>query len=124
VHNGAVYNEFTVFKKAYDSIRRELLSNVLADIGVHMKRMRFGKKSLNKIYSKFGIKTCLMFIIHKKRRCFYSVAIDSVLENAIGKVHYKARETENYVTLFGKRYIPYRRTQTLKLSLTRMSGNK
>jgi len=117
VHNGAVYQEFMVFKKAHDSIRRELLSNVLADIGVHMKRMRFGKKSLNKIYSKFGIKTCLMFIIHnglKKRRCFFSVAIDSALENANRKVHHKARETENDVTLFGKSYIPYRRTQTLK----------
>jgi hypothetical protein len=50
----------------------------------------------------------------QKRRCFYSVAIESALENANGKVHHKPREIENDVTLFGKIQIPYRRTQTLK----------
>lgn len=38
----------------------------------------------------------------QKRRCFYSVAIESALENANGKVHHKPRETENDVTIFGK----------------------
>jgi len=46
------------------------LSNVLTDVGVHMKRMRFGKKSLNKIYSKFGLKafvSCLLFTMVSKK---------------------------------------------------------
>jgi hypothetical protein len=39
----------------------------------------------------------------QKRRCFYRVAIDSALENAIGKVHHKLREIENEdVALFGR----------------------
>jgi hypothetical protein len=68
-----------------------------------------------------------MFIIHnglKKMRFFCSVAIDPALENVNGKEHHKPRETENDVTLLGKREIPHRTTQTLKLSLTRMFVNK
>lgn len=38
----------------------------------------------------------------QKRGCFYSVAIESALENSNGKVHHKPREIENDFTVFGK----------------------
>jgi hypothetical protein len=45
------YNE-TDFKKAYDSVRREVLYNVLRDFGIHMKLVRLIKMCLNEIHSK------------------------------------------------------------------------
>jgi hypothetical protein len=68
------------------------LSIVLTDDGVHTKRMLFGKKYRNKIYSKFDSKHLFHVYysqLSQKRRCFYSVVIESALENASGKVHHK-----------------------------------
>jgi hypothetical protein len=36
-HNGRVYQLFIDFKKAYDSVRREVLYNILIEFGIPMK---------------------------------------------------------------------------------------
>jgi hypothetical protein len=36
-HNEAVHQLFVDFKKAYDSVRREALYNILAEFGIHME---------------------------------------------------------------------------------------
>jgi hypothetical protein len=47
------------FKKAYDSVRREVLYNILIEFGVPMKLIRLIKISLNKMYRKVCIGTYL-----------------------------------------------------------------
>jgi hypothetical protein len=43
---------FRDFKKAYDSVRREVLYNILIEFGVHMKLVTLIKMCLKEIYSK------------------------------------------------------------------------
>jgi hypothetical protein len=40
------------FKKAYDSVRREVLNNILIAFGIPMKLVTLIKMCLNEIYSK------------------------------------------------------------------------
>jgi hypothetical protein len=40
-YNETVHQLFIDFKKAYDSVRRELLYNILIEFGVPMKLVRF-----------------------------------------------------------------------------------
>jgi hypothetical protein len=44
---------FIDFKKAHDSVRREILYNILTEFGVPMKLVRLIKMCLNETYSKF-----------------------------------------------------------------------
>jgi hypothetical protein len=43
------------FKKAYDSVRREALCNILIDFGMPMKLVRLLKMCLNETYSEVRI---------------------------------------------------------------------
>jgi hypothetical protein len=43
---------FIDFKKAHDSVRREVLYNILIEFGVPMKPLRLIKMHLNKMHSK------------------------------------------------------------------------
>jgi hypothetical protein len=54
-YNETVHQLSVDFEKAYDSVRREVLCNILIEFGVHMKLVRPIKMCLNETYSKILI---------------------------------------------------------------------
>jgi sorting nexin-29 len=54
-YNETVYQLFIDFKKAYDSVRREVVYNILIEFGVPMKLDRLIKMCLNETYSKVHV---------------------------------------------------------------------
>jgi hypothetical protein len=54
-YNGTVHQLFIDFKKAYDSVRREILYNILNGFGIPVKLVRLIKMCLNETYSKVRI---------------------------------------------------------------------
>jgi sorting nexin-29 len=54
-YNETVHQLFILFKNACDSVRREVLYNILIEFGVPMKLVRLIKMCLNKMYSKVRI---------------------------------------------------------------------
>jgi hypothetical protein len=58
-YNETVDQLFVDFKKAYDSVRREVLYNIPMEFGVPMKLVRLIKMCLNKTYGKVCIGTHL-----------------------------------------------------------------
>jgi hypothetical protein len=51
-YNGTVHHLFIDFEKAYDSIKREVLYNILIEFGMPKKTVRLIKMCLNETYSK------------------------------------------------------------------------
>jgi hypothetical protein len=51
----SVHQLFIDFKKAYDSVRREVLYSILIEFGIPMKLVRLSKTCLNETYSKVRI---------------------------------------------------------------------
>jgi hypothetical protein len=51
-YNKTVHQLFVDFKKAYDSVKREVLYNILLEFRVPMEKFRLIKMCLNEIYSK------------------------------------------------------------------------
>jgi hypothetical protein len=51
-YNGVVHQLFVDFKKAYDSVRREVLYNILIEFGIPLKLERLIKMCLNETYSR------------------------------------------------------------------------
>jgi len=60
-----VHHLFVDFKKAYDSVRREVLYNILIEFGIPMKLVKVIKMCLNETYSRVwvGKNLCDMFPI-------------------------------------------------------------
>jgi hypothetical protein len=54
-YNGTVYQLFIDFKKAYDSVKREVLYNILLEFGIPKKLVSLIKMCLNETYSKVRI---------------------------------------------------------------------
>jgi hypothetical protein len=54
-YNETVHQLFIDFKKAYDSVRRDVLYNILIEVGVPVKLVRLSKMCLNETYSKVRI---------------------------------------------------------------------
>jgi hypothetical protein len=50
-----VHQLFIDFKKAYDSVKREVLYNILVEFGIPKKLFRLIKMCLNETYSKVGV---------------------------------------------------------------------
>jgi len=50
-----VHQLFIDFKKAYDSVRREVLYNILIEFGIPRKRVRLTKMSLTETYSRVRV---------------------------------------------------------------------
>ena len=58
--NEAVHQLFIDFKNAYDSVRREVLYNILIEFGIPMNLVRLLKMCLNETYSRVWVgKICL-----------------------------------------------------------------
>jgi hypothetical protein len=51
-YNGTVHQLFIGFKKAYDSVKREVLYNILVEFGIPKKLVRLINMCLNETYSK------------------------------------------------------------------------
>jgi hypothetical protein len=49
--NETVHQLFVDFKKAYDSVRREVLYNILIEFGIPMKLVRLIKMCLSETYT-------------------------------------------------------------------------
>jgi hypothetical protein len=58
-HNGTVHQLFIDFRKAYNSVRREVLYNILIEFGIHRKLVVLIKMCLNEAYSIVCIGKCL-----------------------------------------------------------------
>jgi hypothetical protein len=54
-YNGTVHQLFIDFKKAYESIKREVLCNILLEFDIPKKLVRLIKMCLNETYSKVSI---------------------------------------------------------------------
>jgi hypothetical protein len=54
-YNETVHQLFIDFKKAYDTVRRVVLYNILIEFGVPMKLVRPNRMRLNETYSKVRI---------------------------------------------------------------------
>jgi hypothetical protein len=54
-YNGTVHQLFIDFRKAYDSVRRDVLHNVLIEFGIQRKLVRQIKMCLNETYIKICI---------------------------------------------------------------------
>jgi hypothetical protein len=54
-YNGTVHQLFIDFKKAYDSIKREVLYNILLEFGIPKKLVTLIKICLNETYSRVHI---------------------------------------------------------------------
>jgi hypothetical protein len=51
-YNVTVHQLFIDFKKTYDSVRREVLCNIIIEFGIEIKLVRLIKMCLNETYSK------------------------------------------------------------------------
>ena len=54
-YNEEVYQLFINVKKAYDSVRREVLYKILLEFGIHRKLVRLIKMSLTETYSRVRV---------------------------------------------------------------------
>jgi hypothetical protein len=90
-YNGTVHQLFIDFKKAYDSVKREVLYNILLGFGIPKKLVRLIKMCLNETYSKVRLGKCLSdkFPIQnvlKQRDAISPLLLSFALEYAIRNV--------------------------------------
>jgi hypothetical protein len=64
-YDETVHQLFIDFKKAYDSVRREVLYNILIEFGIPMKLVRLINLCLRETYSKVHMGICLRVILSK-----------------------------------------------------------
>jgi len=91
-HNEAVHQLFTDFKKAYDSVRREALYNILIESDIPKKLVRLIKMCLTETYSRVRVGKNLseMFSIRnglKQGDALSPLLFNFALEYAIKRVH-------------------------------------
>jgi len=86
-----VHHLFIDFKKAYDSVRREVLYNIVTEFGIPMKLVRLIKMCLTETYSRVQVGKNLsdMFPIRnglKQEDALMPLFFNFVLEYAIRRV--------------------------------------
>jgi hypothetical protein len=80
-YNEAVHNLFIDFKKAYDSVRREVLYNILVEFKVPMKLVRLIEMCLNETNSKVRVGKHLTDSFPIQNGLKQGVALSSLLWN-------------------------------------------
>jgi hypothetical protein len=90
-YNEAVHQLFVDFKKAYDSVRMEVLYNILIEFGIPMKLVRLIKMCLTETYSRVrvGKNLCDVFPIRsglKNGDALLSLLLNFALEYVIRRV--------------------------------------
>jgi hypothetical protein len=63
--NGTVHNLYTDFEKAYDSVRREMLYNVLIEFGISVKLVTLIKMYLNETHRSALVKICQIHFLSR-----------------------------------------------------------
>jgi hypothetical protein len=91
-HNGMVHRLFIDFKIAYDSVKREVLYNIVLEFGIPKKLVRLIKMCLSETYSKVHVSKLLSdkFPIRnglKQGGALSPLLFNFALEYAIRKVH-------------------------------------
>jgi hypothetical protein len=75
-YTGTVHQLFVDFKKAYDSVKREVLYNILLEFGITKKLVRLIKMCLNETYSKVRVEKIrlihFLFRMASNRKMLYS----------------------------------------------------
>jgi sorting nexin-29 len=90
-YNGTVHQLFIDFKKAYDSVRREVLCNILINVGIPRKLVGLIQMCLNETYStvrmgKYQSDRFPILNVLKQRDALSSLLFNSALEYAIRRV--------------------------------------
>jgi hypothetical protein len=82
--NVTVHQVFIDFEKAYDSVRRELLYNILTEFSVLIKLIRLIRMSLNETYSKFRVRKInrihFLFRMVWRKEMMYSHCFSTLLK--------------------------------------------
>ena len=79
----AVYQLFIDSKKAYDSVRREVLYNNLIEFGIHMKPVGLKKMCLNETYSRVQVGKHLSDMFRIKNNLKQEDALSPLLFNFV-----------------------------------------
>ena len=90
-YNEAMHQLFIHFKTAYDSVRREVLCNILIEFGIPLKLVRLIKMCLNETYSRVQVGKHLsdMFLIRiclKQGDALMPLLFNFALESTIRRV--------------------------------------
>jgi hypothetical protein len=65
-YNGTMHQLFIDFKKAYDTVKTEILYNILLEFGIPQKLVRLIKMCLNETYNKVRVgKICLIHFLFR-----------------------------------------------------------
>jgi len=91
-----VFQLFIEYKKAYDSVRREVLLNILIEFGIHRKMVRLMKMCLTETYSGVWVGKHLsdmfpIMNIFKKGEATYPLLFIFALKYSIRRIQVKWR---------------------------------
>jgi hypothetical protein len=91
-YNGTVHQMFIDFKKAYESVEREVLYNIVLEAGINKNLVRLIKMYVNDTYNKVHVRKLLSdkFPIQnglKQGDALSPLLFNFTLEYAIRKVH-------------------------------------